>query len=180
MGLAALGTPVHVRLPLPAAGAAVHWRAVVAPRVRAHAQRKRIANQAERIKTLEAGQGTLLAMVLEHMATTTSTSTTTTTVPTTTATSTTETTKTTATTTTTKTDATTPTIAIAASAAIFTTGGADVRAVTGWVQSDFAAFKGKTVNLELCYSMAQSGNGGTFTCKTATHGCHLQFRVATL
>ena len=42
--------------------------------------------------------------------------------------------------------------------AIFT-GGADLAAVKGWVQSDFEEFKGTAVSLVRCYSMAQSGDG---------------------
>ena len=34
-------------------------------------------------------------------------------------------------------------------------------AIKGWVQTDFAAFKGRTVKLVRCYSMAQSGGKGS-------------------
>ena len=33
--------------------------------------------------------------------------------------------------------------------------------IKGWVQKDFAAFKGKAVKLVRCYSMADSGDGGS-------------------
>ena len=55
----------------------------------------------------------------------------------------------------------TTTTAIADASAIFTTGGADVQAVTGWMTTDFPAFRGKSVKLERCYSMAQSGDSVT-------------------
>jgi len=44
--------------------------------------------------------------------------------------------------------------------AIFT-GGGDVAAVKGWVQNDFSEFKDQSISLERCYSMAQSGDGGS-------------------
>ena len=35
------------------------------------------------------------------------------------------------------------------------------RTLTGWVQNDFAEFKGRAISLVRCYSMAQSSDGGS-------------------
>lgn len=89
-----------------------------------------VANQAERIKTLENGQEQLRVMLREHMRTTTST------------------TMTTSTSTTT----TTTTTAIWLPDTV-------MQAVAKWIQADFPQFKSTSVKFKRCYSMARDKRG---------------------
>ena len=61
----------------------------------------------------------------------------------------------------------------AINSAIFTAGG-DIQAVTGWVQSDFADFRGKAVKLERCYSMAQAWNPAGWMAQAGIHPSEFQ------